>query len=320
MLLSICCITYNQERFIAQAIEGFLMQKTLFPIEIIIHDDASTDNTAVIINDYSLKYPNIIFPIYQKENQYSKGINPGFAYVIPKCKGKYIAVCEGDDYWTDPNKLQKQVDFMENNPDFAVCCHEVLIINEISGKKKLSKLNQKPVLTIYDILETPLMHTPSLLFRNYSFNKLPNWFHDLIVGDYPLLLLLAQKGKIKYFPEVMAVYRIHSQGTWEKQTYDFKREIWIDMLRIIKNKYNPEINNQLTKYYYNSIWSQLIKAIAENDDKKCDKYASYIIQEGPQSIIFFAKKVKFLNFLRNSIYLKTLYKFVKHVNKGLKIK
>lgn len=109
-LVSICCITYNQENYIRDAIEGFLMQRTTFPIEIIIHDDASTDNTAKVVNEFAEKHPDLIVPIYQTINQYSQGIKPWPNFVFPRARGKYIALCEGDDYWTDPLKLQKQVD------------------------------------------------------------------------------------------------------------------------------------------------------------------------------------------------------------------
>ena len=117
IMVSICCITYNQEKFIRQALDGFLMQKTNFKYEIIIHDDASTDNTANIILEYEKKYPDIIKPIYQTENQYSKGKKPTLI-TYKAAQGKYIALCEGDDYWIDENKLQLQVDYMEKNkPD-----------------------------------------------------------------------------------------------------------------------------------------------------------------------------------------------------------
>ncbi len=122
-LVSICCITYNHESYIRETIEGFLMQKTKFPIEVLIHDDASTDKTADIIREYENKYPDIIKPIYQFDNKYSKGISVSETYNFPRARGKYIAMCEGDDYWTDPSKLQKQVDFMEVNPDCSLCFH-----------------------------------------------------------------------------------------------------------------------------------------------------------------------------------------------------
>lgn len=122
-LVSICCITYNHEPYIRECLDGFLMQKTDFDFEILIHDDASTDKTADIIREYELKYPEIINPIYQTENQYSKGVRPINKFNFERAQGKYIAMCEGDDYWTDPLKLQKQVDFLDEHPEYVLSCH-----------------------------------------------------------------------------------------------------------------------------------------------------------------------------------------------------
>lgn len=121
-LVSICCVTYNHAPFIRQCIDGFLMQETTFPIEILIHDDASTDGTDGILREYVDKYPEKIFPLYEEQNQYSQGVKVDF-FNYNRARGKYIAYCEGDDYWTDPLKLQKQVDFMESHPDYSVCFH-----------------------------------------------------------------------------------------------------------------------------------------------------------------------------------------------------
>jgi len=136
-LVSICCITYNHVSYIMEAIDSFLMQETTFPFEILIHDDASTDGTTDIIIDYANKYPDIIRTIIQTENQYSKGglINPRF--VFPKARGKYIALCEGDDYWTDKTKLQKQVNFLENNPDYVITYTDSQPFDK-SGKLKIN--------------------------------------------------------------------------------------------------------------------------------------------------------------------------------------
>ena len=130
-LVSISCITYNHAPFIRECFEGFLMQKTDFEFEILVHDDASNDGTAEIIKEYEQKYPHLFRVIYQTENQYSKGIRGMMArFNFPRARGKYIALCEGDDYWTDPYKLQKQVDFLEGNEDVVVSGHDAYIINE----------------------------------------------------------------------------------------------------------------------------------------------------------------------------------------------
>ena len=124
-LVSIRCVTYNHEPYIAQALDGFLMQKTSFPFEVIVHDDASTDKTAEIIREYEIKFPKIIKPIYETENQYSKHDGSLSRIMDSACKGKYIALCEGDDYWIDENKLQLQVDFLEKNSEYGMCYTKV---------------------------------------------------------------------------------------------------------------------------------------------------------------------------------------------------
>lgn len=142
-VVSIGCITYNHENYIKNAIEGFLIQKITFPVEIIIHDDASTDNTSNIIREYEQKYPNLFINIYQNENQYSKGNTPIFGnFIYPKARGKYIAFCEGDDFWTDPLKLQKQVNFLEANPDYSLTSHEAYYtyINDPNSLRKFAAI------------------------------------------------------------------------------------------------------------------------------------------------------------------------------------
>ena len=134
-LVSICCITYNHAQFIRKCLDGFLMQQTDFPIEILIHDDCSTDGTTDIIREYEAKYPELIFPIYEEFNQYQNGKAAEIDfYNYLRARGKYIAYCEGDDYWIDPLKLQKQVDFMEANPEYSVCFHDYVVYDTSNDK------------------------------------------------------------------------------------------------------------------------------------------------------------------------------------------
>jgi glycosyltransferase involved in cell wall biosynthesis len=155
ILVSICIITYNQEKYIAEALNSFLIQKTDFDFEILIHDDASTDKTPQIIKEYEEKYPNIIKPIYQTENKYSKGVSVDLAYNFPRAKGKYIAVCEGDDYWIDRNKLQIQIDYMEKHPQCALCVHaayKVGVRNTIKGQIRVNKKDTNYNITNFDLI------------------------------------------------------------------------------------------------------------------------------------------------------------------------
>ena len=134
--VSVLCMAYNQEKYIRQTLESFVMQKTNFPFEVLINDDASTDKTPEIIKEFADKYPNIIKPVYQKENQYSKGVSIHNDFLFPKAAGKYLAFCEGDDFWTDENKLQIQYDIMEKNPDCHLCLHKVRVVSENGNELK----------------------------------------------------------------------------------------------------------------------------------------------------------------------------------------
>ena len=213
-LLSVCALTYNHESFIKETIEGFLKQKVDFPVEIIIHDDASTDATQDILKQYNKEYPGLFKLILQTENQrsiFGGGMLPRFVY--PNVRGKYIALCEGDDYWTDPHKLQKQIDFLESSLEYSMCFHEVEVISEITGNftaRKYSNL-EKTTFETEDFFERHIVGTCSMVFRNLPklYKNLPRHISS---GDKWLILLLSLEGKIKYFKETMAVYRLHDSG------------------------------------------------------------------------------------------------------------
>ncbi|WP_282123989.1 glycosyltransferase [Algibacter mikhailovii] len=212
-LLSICCTSYNHEKFIKDTIDGFLMQKTDFPIEIIIHDDASTDKSAEIINDYAHKDDRII-TILQTENQYSQKIKPWASFLFPKARGKYIALCEGDDYWTDPLKLQKQVDFLENHEDYNICFNKSKIYYQNEGVfgDDFITGSTPETTTIEDVVIRNYIPTNTVVLRNNF--ELPKWFNLLPMGDWPLLIIQVKNKKIKYFNEEMGVYRIHDSAVW----------------------------------------------------------------------------------------------------------
>jgi len=247
-LVSIVCNTYNHESFIEQCIKGFLVQQCNFPIEILIHDDASQDGTQDIINAYEKEYPHLIFPVYQKENKKSLGIQPFAYYQIPRARGKYIAVCEGDDYWTDPNKLQIQVDFMESSPEYVVCYHNAITINEngdiISG-------SQLPDSDKRDLSQDELirvgcyMLTLSLLFRNVL-THFPPEYQLVKNGDDFLASLLGKHGKGKYLGEIEpAVYRIHSGGIWSSLS---EKEIY--RARIVTNFYMAQYYSRVGEEHH----------------------------------------------------------------------
>lgn len=216
-VVSVCMITYNHESYIHEAIKGILIQKTNFPFELVIGEDCSTDNTRKIIREYEIQYPEIIIAQYPETN---RGMIENFTTVMESARGKYIALCEGDDYWTDPLKLQKQVDFLESNPDYVLCFHDAETICEDetvinwSFKKKYSRIyNKQDAFSFDDIIRNGwFIPTASIVFRNII-KEFPEWFNNVLSGDYSLQMLLARKGKFKYIDELMSIYRLHKSNS-----------------------------------------------------------------------------------------------------------
>lgn len=255
-LVSISCITYNHENYIRDAIEGFLMQKTTFPVEILIHDDASTDNTAQIVREYEVKYPQLIKPIYQTENQYSKRDGTIGKLQRGRAKGKYYAPCEGDDYWTDPYKLQKQVVFLEENPKYSLCFHNATVIYEGRLKKphSFTKLNKNEY-DIGDVIEKNwFIPTNSILYRKDLYENQP-WAKYVFGGDYALQLMLATKGLFYGFNESMSIYRVNNTGISTKQKPGFHQ------IRIVESL---SYFNLSTNFRYNLAVKKRINKIINN--------------------------------------------------------
>lgn len=218
-LVAIRCLVYNHEPYLRDCLEGFVMQQTNFPFVAIVHDDASTDNSAAIIREYEEKYSDIIKPIYETENQWRKGtLTKVMNTAIEATGAKYVAMCEGDDYWTDPLKLQKQVDFMEENPECSLCFHKVnTLIQETGEIKEEFIVRDVPGRSdIIDLAKGNYIHTLSVLYRRKCLNieKL-NSIMPYLPGDYVMWMLLAENGYIYKFNEAMAVYR-YGVGIWSK--------------------------------------------------------------------------------------------------------
>lgn len=251
IMVSVCCAAYNHEKYIRDALDGFVMQKTNFKFEVLIHDDASTDSTADIIREYEKKYPDIIKPMYQKENQYSKGIHITNTYQIPRAQGKYIALCEGDDYWTDPLKLQKQFDAMEKNPIINICAHRAVMVKE-ETKEAISEVapaNSDTVLSVEQVIvgEGGYVVTSSLFFKKNLFTNVPG-FRKTFMIDYTLQIYGALSGGMLYLNDSMSAYRIRMSDSWTSETMKNKEK------RINFWKRSIEMRNMLnkeTEYKYN---------------------------------------------------------------------
>lgn len=270
IMVSVCCIAYNQEKYISQCIEGFLKQKTNFQFEVIIHSDASTDKTSEIILDYQKKHPDIIKAIIQKENQFkSLGISGIYReHIYPVASGKYFAYCEGDDFWTDPLKLQKQVDILEKFDNCHMCLHRAVVTDETGNPADWGypqNAIDTGVMESYDLLkgltDGHFFHTTSFLCRSIDVRRfsteLPDFYKISDVDDVPMLLYFGQLGQNYYLNETMTAYRRNSVGSWtENQKNNFAR-IKEHKLRMIElyhhyESYTSGKYSDLTEHWINN--------------------------------------------------------------------
>lgn len=283
-LATIISITFNHDKYFKESIESLLAQETDFAFEILIHDDASTDNTTSLIKFYADKYPKIIRVIAQTENKYSKNIEILSEYAFPASKGKYIALCEGDDYWCDSRKLQTQVDFLESNSEYSGVTHQTKKIFESETEKvELFHLRVPENLFLKDLLNGRLFHTASLVFRTDITNKykIPN---NIISVDRALNFLVASHGPIKHLDSIMCVYRknaggVSSRVTTEMLKKDFKIIPWIS-----------NIHPAFPKYRYKSfIYKTMFSYPPENTLKEI--FSNYLLFAA-YSFSFFPKNIK----------------------------
>ena len=251
-------ITYNQEDYIKDALEGVLNQVCEFEYEVILSNDASTDSSDILILDFINSHPNghRVKYFYQKKNL---GMNPNLVFAYDKCIGKYVAMCEGDDFWTDPYKLQKQVDFLESNPQFVITYHPVKILfqdGRIERDLQFESIMERSYSTKFDLAVLGnYIHTPSVVFRK-TLNSLPETINKSPLGDFFLWMLISDKGYIKKLDYVMAVYRsgvgVFSSKDGEtrvnlfRETLELLSETLSDkvIVEILKNK------NEVMKYSY----------------------------------------------------------------------
>jgi len=220
-VVTIWCVTYNHAGFIRDAMDRFLVQKTNFPVRIVMLDDASDDGTSEILHSYAEKYPGLIQIISQHENQWSKGNKQPVWDSILDVRSDYIALCEGDDYWCSSSKLQKQVEFLQNNPDLSMVFHDTQLVDAAKAPLPLffgNKTN-RPRYDRYDLLEACFIHTTSVLLRRSSLgDRVPEAFYRLPVYEWPLFALAAKSGDVGFIQECMSCYRQHTHGVWQTKT------------------------------------------------------------------------------------------------------
>ncbi len=217
-VVSVFCITYNHEKFIRDAIEGFLMQKTTFPVEIFIHDDASTDGTAQIVKEYAAKYPQLFWTVLQTENQWAKGNTKILFEYLSKQRGQFIAMCEGDDFWTLAEKLEIQVEYLRNNQACSCTFHLASTVDQTG--KQTQACSYIPENNSFSLIEC-FTHlgkqyaTASMVFRRAALSNAPEWLRQSC-NDAFLELQLARHGNIDFINLNMSSYRIHPHGTWSR--------------------------------------------------------------------------------------------------------
>lgn len=267
-LVSIVCLTFNHSEFISQCLESLLCQDADFPVEILVHDDASTDDTLQIIESYRIRHPSTIKIIAQNENQFSKGLGfVGIQLCVEIANGKYIAYCEGDDFWCDPKKLHKQVSFLDKNPSYSSCAHDTRILSNTSLNGSLYSdfvhniflKKKKNTYTIKDTLTGNLFHISSIMFRNIEL-KYPIWINRFSAFDMVFFMLLAEKGDIHFMNDVMSVYRNNSKGiTSTRKEYSTKilfLEMSLHIVRLMNRYFRRVYQNnvyEIVSVYYMEI-------------------------------------------------------------------
>jgi len=254
MKVSVHMLTYNHEKYIAQAIESVLMQELSFDYEIVIGEDCSTDNTREIVFHYHKKHPNKIRLLLHERNI---GAISNHIQVLKACHGEYIAFLEGDDYWTSPHKLQKQVDYLDVHPDHSACFHAVRWFYEDGSQEDC--IAPRPTcrreLFLEDLMKSTTINPCSIMFRQCILTKsFLDWYSTSVIGDWEFFIYAVQQGRIGYIDEVMAAYRIHAGGSYQgassvKKLTD-KIKTFNNLNACLKFKYNKTFKERISQCHY----------------------------------------------------------------------
>ncbi len=252
MKVSVFILTYNHERFVADAIEGALRQKTDFSYEIVIADDCSTDGTREVIRRYGEREPERIRVLL---NRHNIGALQTIVRAFAACRGQYVAMVEGDDYWTNPDKLQRQVDFLDSHPDHTMCFHAVTVAWDDGSRAShvFRPVQVRETYTLRDLLDCNFIGTCSAMYRGGVVRQWPLWFYCMPVGDWCLHLLHAQHGDIGYLDEPMAVYRQHGGGVYSARSTVYRLGVPVEVLRrfrcVLGRAFHREIDRSLSRSY-----------------------------------------------------------------------
>ena len=259
IMVSVICTVYNHAMYLRKCLDGFVMQKTNFKFEVLIHDDASTDGSQDIIREYEEKYPDIIKPIYQTENQYSKGVKISQTFLYPKIKSKYVAICEGDDCWIDNYKLQKQYDIMEKY-NCGICVHQATRFDVCSKEKKLytDPNIEEGFYPLEKIIEKGSMFSTCSFFVNFEILRtMPESIKSVQFGDHQMLIWCAYNGGCYYLPKNMGIYNWGVSGSWTDRVWKNRKKRIAhckEMIRVMK-----EIDVNTEMFFHDSVEKKIAK-------------------------------------------------------------
>jgi glycosyltransferase involved in cell wall biosynthesis len=265
MKVSVLIICYNHEKYIAEAISSVLMQEVDFEYEIVIGEDFSSDQTKRILLEFKEKYPEKI-KLYLREK--NVGANANLELTLNACNGEYIAGLDGDDYWTSKDKLQKQVNLMESNPELSECFHKVTTIYTDDRKKphEFPIGLSKNIFNLNDVVSNFFIPSPSTLFRRSAIHRLPAAIHSMVNADWMLHVLCAEKGDIGFIDQVMGVYRVHNGGIWSGITRLKVLENTIKSAHVINNhlnyKFDRLLKRRIARWHLQCAWILLVKEFA----------------------------------------------------------
>jgi glycosyltransferase involved in cell wall biosynthesis len=289
MKISVLVITYNHEDFIAQSIGSALAQNVDFDYEIVIGEDFSTDRTREIVKDLQRRHAHKIRLLLRDRNL---GDRENFLQTLKACKGRYIALLEGDDFWTSPDKLQKQADYLDAHSECVMCFHNTEVVYHPSDRPShlRNPRNQKRYADLEDVIRSNFISTCSAVIRRDCLSNLPRWYSEMKFGDWALFLACAQQGKIGYLNEVMAAYRIHGGGKWSGRSLDDQVEdatVHFEKVNCIFNsKFEKLIQKALSRVYY----SFALRFEAANETEKAKVCALKSLEKNrfnARSLLFF---------------------------------
>lgn len=305
--VSIICNTYNHEPYIEAALEGFVSQKTNFGFEVLVHDDASTDGTAAIIRKYAEQYPDLIKPICQEVNQYSQSIKITRVHQLPRAKGEYIAFCEGDDYWVDENKLQKQYDALEQHPEVDICAHGAYTERDGQFVGEACPSTKDTLFTVEEVIinDGDFVATASLLCRKRIFDNLPE-FYKKYGFDYSLQIMGALAGGMLYLKDKMCVYRLQTASSWTVRTHGNQNALVkhydkiLELIELIRedtqHKYDDVLIFQKNVYLFNkAVAGGDLELLKESTKQLCSKKAKSCYKH-------YVSKLRFRKIMKYRLY------------------